>query len=101
MDLNNMPFNRHENQELIQAFYKEPVPFQGADPSTARCIFIGLDANFDKCIENSEIFDDVKSYLRDGPEFWRQNEVHHPYSFEKYWRWSIEKVYWRWSILSC
>jgi hypothetical protein len=79
-----MPYNRHENQELIQAFYKEPVPFQGADPSTARCIFIGLDANFDEHIENSEIFDDVKSYLRDGPEFWRQNEVHHPFLLKKY-----------------
>ncbi len=58
-----MSYNRHENQELIQAFYKEPVPFQGADPSTARCIFIGLDANFDEHIENSEIFDDVKLYI--------------------------------------
>lgn len=79
-----MPYNRHEKQELIQAFYKEPLPFQGADPSTARCIFIGLDANFDEHIENSEIFDDVKSYLRDGPEFWRQNKVHHPFLLENY-----------------
>jgi hypothetical protein len=74
-----MPYNRHTNSELIEEFHKAPVPYQGADPTRARCVFIGLDANFDKDIENSEIFDDVKSYLRDGPEFWRQNKVHHPF----------------------
>ncbi len=79
-----MPYNSHTNPELIEAFHKEPVPYQGADPSTARCIFIGLDANFDEHIENSEIFEDVKSYLRDGPEFWRQNDVHHPFLLENY-----------------
>ena len=74
-----MPYNRHTNPELIEEFHKAPVPYQGADPTIARCVFIGLDANFDEHIEKSKIFDDVKTYLRDGPEFWRQQGVHHPF----------------------
>lgn len=74
-----MSYNRHRNPELIAAFYKKPVPYQGADPARAKCVFIGLDANFDEHIESSKIFDDVKTYLRDGHRFWREKGIHHPF----------------------
>lgn len=79
-----MPYNRHANEELIEAYDKQPLPYQGADPTRARCIFIGLDANFEEHIENSIIFHDVLTYLNNGPEFWRQRGSHHPFLLDGY-----------------
>ncbi len=57
----------HKSSTLINAFAKRP--FQGAEPEAARCMFIGLDANYNEDIENSPIFPQLLEYLKDGPGF--------------------------------
>jgi hypothetical protein len=79
-----MSYNRHRNPNLIMAYQKDPMPYQGANPSQARCLFFGLDAKFDEHIENSEIFPDVLNYLCDGPRFWRKHLRHHPFLLDNY-----------------
>jgi len=77
-----MPYNCHTSNRLKACFKKKP--WQGNDPTKARFIFVGLDANFDANIENTlpEIFD----YLDDGVKYWHSNdeEVHHPFRLRRY-----------------
>jgi hypothetical protein len=79
-----LSYKPHKNAELKEAFAKEPLPYQGADPEKAKCVFIGLDANFDEDIEKSPIFSDVLSYLRNGLKFWRDKGIHHPFLLDAY-----------------
>jgi hypothetical protein len=59
-------------------------PFQGADPSTARFLFFGLDANFAADVESSASFQAVCEYLEDGVRFWQQYKKHHPFLLPDY-----------------
>jgi hypothetical protein len=70
-----MPYNCHTSNRLKDCFKKKP--WQGDDPTKARFLFVGLDANFDANIENTlpEIFD----YLDDGVGYWQGERVHHPF----------------------
>ena len=60
-------------------FYFHWKPYQGANPLTARHIFIGEDANFEEDIETQPISPFVADYLEDGPAFWANHWVHHPF----------------------
>lgn len=75
-------YELHPSARLREAFAARP--FQGAVPENAKYIFVGLDANYAPDIERSPIFDDVISYLADGPGFWRRSGVHHPFRLPQY-----------------
>jgi len=75
-----MPYNCHTSNRLKNCFKKKP--WQGNDPTKARFIFVGLDANFDSNIENTlpVIFD----YLDDGVCYWKNKRIHHPFCLNSY-----------------
>jgi hypothetical protein len=73
---------RHPSKELNALF--EYRPFQGCDPLTAVFLFVGLDANYDKDIENSTILQEILNYHSNGVEFWRRCGVHHPFLLSHY-----------------
>lgn len=75
-------YNKHPSQNLNDLFRKKT--YQGADPATAKYLFVGLDANFDKAIENSEIFPSVVKYLENGVSFWKEKKIHHPFRLPEY-----------------
>lgn len=70
---------------VLQTLFKER-PFQGANPSTASFLFLGLDANFAPDIETVPHFPDVCEYLKDGVRFWQARSVHHPFLLPGYHR---------------
>ncbi len=75
-----MPYTVHPLPRLRTLF--EAKPWQGADPMTAKYLFIGLDANYGSDIEQTlpELWD----YLNDGQGFWRKTGVHHPFLLKHY-----------------
>jgi len=68
-------FDKHPYPRLVRAF----KGYQGQDPSVARYIFVGLDANFSSSIEESPIKDEILDYLSDGVEYWKKTQRHHPF----------------------
>ncbi len=62
-------FNPHPSSILTEHFRQKP--HQGADPRSARFLFVGLDANYAADVEASPIFPSLLRYHTDGPEFWR------------------------------
>jgi hypothetical protein len=72
----------HPNPELQELFARKP--HQGADPRSARYLFVGLDANYDPSIDRSAIFPMLREYHCDGAAFWRQRGVHHPFLLAGY-----------------
>lgn len=75
-------YQPHPSPELNEHFLSRP--FQGAEPSAAMFLFIGLDANYDENIESSSIFQRVLEYHRDGVVFWQRHGVHHPFLLPQY-----------------
>ena len=73
---------RHPSLELQKLFASRP--YQGADPSLAKFLFVGLDANYDANIDRTRIFERVREYHEDGPNFWRRHGVHHPFLLPDY-----------------
>ena len=73
---------KHPSLILTEAFVRRP--FQGAEPESARFIFIGLDANYDAAIEKSPIFQSLLDYLENGVTFWQKHKVHHPFLLPSY-----------------
>ena len=65
-------------------FYFHWKPYQGANPVTAQHIFIGEDANFAPDIGDQPIWPWVVEYLKDGPAFWSNHWVHHPFLLPEY-----------------
>ena len=73
-----MSYNAHNDPMLKQLFAAKP--YQGADPTTAKFLFFGLDANFDQNIAAKPgTFSEVKSYLQDGVAYWQNRGRHHPF----------------------
>ena len=75
-------FDKHSSPQLVRAF----KGYQGQEPSAARYIFMGLDANFSSTIEESSIREEVLEYLSDGVGYWKTWNRHHPFlsrSYEK------------------
>lgn len=75
-------FIPHPSVRLTEAF--EERPYQGMFPHEAQFLFVGLDANYDERIEQSEIFDRILEYHRDGVTFWQRHHVHHPFLLPQY-----------------
>ena len=72
----------HPSQELQALFARKP--YQGADPSTATFLFVGLDANYDPSVESTPSFSSIAEYHEDGVAFWRSYGVHHPFLLPSY-----------------
>jgi hypothetical protein len=78
----NSIFGIHPSMKL-QDLYKSRY-WQGQSPDKAKVIFLGLDANWDKDIENNEAFNKIVEYLQDGVSFWERYGVHHPFLLPEY-----------------
>jgi hypothetical protein len=72
----------HPSHTLTHAFLRRP--YQGTVPEAADVLFVGLDANYAADIERSPIFPRLLEYHEDGPTFWRQSGVHHPFLLPAY-----------------
>jgi hypothetical protein len=71
-------------------------PFQGVPPEEAEFLFVGLDANYSRTIDENPIFPKLLAYLRDGVTFWRKHGVHHPFLLPEYGRgdgWTYHKQF--------
>jgi hypothetical protein len=75
-------YTPHPSAELTRLFRERP--YQGADPATAKFLFVGLDANYAANIENGPVWQAVREYHEDGVSFWRRNGVHHPFLIRQY-----------------
>ena len=75
-------FSAHPSSFLNSLFREKP--YQGANPSEANFVFIGLDANYDAEIEDKPIFKKLQEYHEDGVAFWRSHQVHHPFLLPEY-----------------
>jgi hypothetical protein len=75
-------YTLHPSQSLNLLFREKP--YQGANPSGAKFLFIGLDANYDAAVENKSIFARLQEYHEDGVAFWRSHQVHHPFLLPQY-----------------
>jgi hypothetical protein len=73
-------FNKHTAPRLVSVF----KGYQGQEPSNARYIFMGLDANFSFTIEKNPIIDEVIEYLSDGVGYWKTKSRHHPFLSPSY-----------------
>lgn len=73
---------KHPNPELQARFTHRP--FQGAAPSSAKFLFVGLDANYDPSIEGSSVFSNILEYHEDGVAFWHHYGIHHPFLLPAY-----------------
>ena len=74
---NNNEFGKHPSKEIQKIFSQRP--FQIQEPEKAKIIFLGLDANIDKDIEqNKPFFDEFIEYLQDGIKYWKNNGFHTP-----------------------
>lgn len=78
----NSVFGVHTSM-ILQDLYKQKY-WQGQSPEKANVIFLGLDANWDKDIENNKAFDKIVEYLQDGVLFWKRYGVHHPFLLPEY-----------------
>ena len=75
-------FQLHPSLALNAAFVRKP--YQGADPTSAKFLFVGLDANYAVDVETSPIYPSLLLYHEDGPGFWRASGVHHPFLLPQY-----------------
>lgn len=75
-------FSAHPSPSLNSLFREKP--YQGANPSEAKFLFIGLDANYDAAVEGKPIFKKLQEYHEDGVAFWRNHQVHHPFLLPQY-----------------
>lgn len=75
-------FTQHPSVALNNLFASKP--YQGVSPDQARFLFVGLDANYDRNIEQNQVFPKLLEYHRDGAAFWRTYGVHHPFMLPTY-----------------
>lgn len=75
-------YREHPSEALKVAFRAKP--YQGVDPMSATCIFVGLDANYAPDVEGTAIFNKILEYHEDGVGFWRTYGVHHPFMLPEY-----------------
>jgi len=74
-----MPYELHPIKELRVRF--ESKPWQGNDPTKARFLFVGLDANYGKI---NEMLKEILDYHDDGVRYWKTKRVHHPFMLSCY-----------------
>lgn len=78
-------FGIHPSLKLMDVFSNQTFPHQGQEPHKAEIIIIGLDANYSPQLsKNSEFFEKILEYHRDGVAFWQKNNIHHPFLLDTY-----------------
>lgn len=75
-------YQPHPSVRLRELFRRKP--YQGANPEASRFVFVGLDANYAPTIEAGPLFASLLRYHEDGPAFWRDTGVHHPFLLPSY-----------------
>lgn len=78
----NQMYQPNPSAELTKCFSRRP--YQGVDPRAATFLFVGLDANYDANVEQSQAFPGILEYHADGVAFWREHGVHHPFLLPEY-----------------
>ena len=80
-----MEYQLHPCVELQQLFAGMPLPHQGQDPTKAKVIFLGIDANYSPEISRDpHFFRRILEYHEDGVAFWQRHGVHHPFLLPDY-----------------
>ena len=75
----------HPSAELCELFSSVPIPYQGQEPASARIIFVGLDANYSaEIFANENMREQILEYHRNGVEFWKRHNIHHPFLLDEY-----------------
>jgi len=77
-----MNFQKHTSRELVSIFNSKP--YQGQVPEKARIVFLSSDANYSPEITNNPFFTKIIDYHKNGVEFWKKNDCHHPFLLEDY-----------------
>lgn len=77
-----MTYQRHPSKRLNELYAHKS--FQGANPETAKFIFVGRDPNWAANVEQQSSFPQIESYLQDGVAFWESKGVHHPFLLPDY-----------------
>lgn len=81
-DNDRMKYGTHPSTDLVRLFMEKP--FQGQDPTRAKVLIIGNDANYSPEITDHGFFSRILEYHSDGIRFWKEHEklhpfVHHPF----------------------
>lgn len=80
--MGNSNFKKHPSKSLIELYKLKN--FQGANPASAKVLFVGKDPNWDVDIDTSPISNLVHDYLCDGVKFWEKHGIHHPFLHPEY-----------------
>lgn len=72
----------HPCDDLVRLFAAKP--YQGAKPEDSALVFVGLDANYASDIERQPVFPQIIEYHSNGPKFWLEHGVHHPFLLPSY-----------------
>jgi len=75
-------YDVHPSTELVRLFVAKP--FQGQDPSKAKILILGNDANYSPEISEHAFFQRILEYHSDGILFWQKNKKHHPFMLVEY-----------------
>lgn len=75
-------FEKHPSKLLNDLYSKRN--YQGADPFSAKILFVGRDPNWEIDIENEDMFKFITEYLTDGVHFWKKYKIHHPFLRSEY-----------------
>lgn len=72
----------HPYDDLVRLFAAKP--YQGAKPEDSALVFVGLDANYAADIDRQPVFPQIIEYHSNGPQFWQEHGVHHPFLLPSY-----------------
>ena len=81
-DGDRMKYGKHPSTDLVRLFMEKP--FQGQDPTRAKVLIIGNDANYSPEITDHGFFSRILEYHSDGIRFWKEHEKHHPFLLPNY-----------------
>ena len=77
-----LEYDKHPSEDLVQLFTKKP--FQGQDPTKAKILILGNDANYSPQISGDDFFNRILEYHSDGISFWKKYDRHHPFLLPDY-----------------
>lgn len=82
MQYSTLQYDIHPSERLRKLFSEKP--YQGADPSDAKVLILGNDANYSPEITTHHFFDRILAYHKDGVRFWQDTGFHHPFVLPEY-----------------
>jgi hypothetical protein len=77
-----MKYDVHPSSELVKLFVAKP--YQGQDPTKAKVLILGNDANYSPEISSHDFFQKIMEYHSDGIFFWQKQKKHHPFLLDEY-----------------